>query len=80
MYKCVCDVCRSNEANQHFKIKKLCGVFRFPREVSEWVELDICEQCYEKFIGVIHEKEDRKKMTEAMEAFVGKSHKKNNDK
>lgn len=79
MYKCVCDVCRSNEANQHFKVKKLCKVFRFPREVSEWVKLDICDQCYEKFIGIIHEKEDREKMMETMKVFVGKPCKENKD-
>lgn len=27
IYKCICDVCRSNEANQHFKVKKLSGVW-----------------------------------------------------
>jgi hypothetical protein len=79
IYKCICDVCRSNEANQHFKVKKLSGVWtwRGRYEASEWAELDICNQCYEKFIGVIHEREDRERM---MEAFIGKPHKENNDK
>lgn len=77
IYKCICDVCRSNEANQHFKVKKLSGVWKGRYEAPEWTELDICNQCYEKFIGVIHEREDRKRM---MEAFVGKPHKENNDK
>lgn len=52
MNKRICDICEKNEANNNFKIKQeKCFAdyehgFVFPR--YEWVEIDICNECFEK--------------------------------
>lgn len=61
IYKCICDVCRSNEANQHFKVKKLSGVWTWKGryEASEWAEHIICDNVevedgnYKQFVDTI---------------------------
>lgn len=52
MKKRICDICDKNVASNNFKVKqeKCFGDydmgFVFPR--YEWVEIDICDECFEK--------------------------------
>lgn len=52
MNKRICDICEKNEANVNYKIKQQKCVanidmgFVFPK--YEWVEIDICDVCFEK--------------------------------
>lgn len=52
MNKRICDICDKREANNNYKIKqeKCFGHSDmghiFPR--YEWVEIDICDECFEK--------------------------------
>ena len=52
MNKRICDICEKNEANKNYKIKQQkCFAdysmgFVFPK--YEWIEIDICNECFEK--------------------------------
>lgn len=73
MNKRICDICEKNEANNNYKIKqeKCFGDydmgFVFPR--YEWVEIDICDECFEKMKTI----KDYKKLEERIcdEAIAG---------
>ncbi|MFR8012074.1 MAG: hypothetical protein ACLU8W_09990 [Clostridia bacterium] len=61
MIKCVCDICRKNEADEHFKVKKLVPTLLTELGVFDtWERIDICQECYNKLIkGLEDEKNDR---------------------
>lgn len=53
MNKRICDICEKNEANNSFRIQQEKEVasfstFGFPVPKMEWVEIDICDECFEK--------------------------------
>lgn len=50
MKKCVCDMCKTNDANHRFKVKKLKSVVRSDLHVMRWVQIDICDCCYNKLL------------------------------
>lgn len=59
MNKCVCDICKTNTAQENFKVKQknLFTIFEpglvIPR--SKWVDIDICETCYDQLVQVSKE-------------------------
>lgn len=61
MEKRICDICKKNDAGTAFKIQKShkedftkgIGIrFRWSNMWSPWEELDICDECGEKLLGV----------------------------
>lgn len=53
MNKRICDICEKNEANNSFRIQQEKEVanystFGFLIPKMEWVEIDICDECFEK--------------------------------
>lgn len=48
MDKCICDICRKNDAVHHFKVKKKMRVVRGGFHVERWVRMDVCDVCYHK--------------------------------
>lgn len=50
MKKYICDVCKTNTANYHFKVKELKSVVRSDMHVMRWVRIDICDRCYNKLL------------------------------
>lgn len=53
MNKRICDICEKNEANNNFRIQQEKEVasystFGFLVPKMEWVEIDICDECFEK--------------------------------
>lgn len=53
MNKRICDICEKNEASNRFRIQQEKEVvdhstFGFPIPKMEWVEIDICDECFEK--------------------------------
>lgn len=53
MNKRICDICEKNEASNSFRIQQEKEVasystFGFAIPKMEWVEIDICEECFEK--------------------------------
>lgn len=59
MNKCVCDICKTNTAQENFKIKqkKLIPIFEngIVIPMSKWVNIDICETCYDQLVQVSKE-------------------------
>ena len=54
MLKAICDICGIRPADNHFKVKKEIetafidmGIV-FPKK--EWVNVDICKECYQKLV------------------------------
>ena len=61
MNKRICDICDKNEANNSFRIQQEKEVasfstFGFAIPKKEWVEIDICDECFEKMMTVKHYK------------------------
>lgn len=56
MNKCVCDICKMNDAQKKFKVKQEKRIairehgLVIPR--SKWVDIDICETCYDQLVQV----------------------------
>ena len=57
----ICGICKKAPADNHFKIKKEteitcfdCG-FVFPKK--EWVNIDICKNCYKKLLAIVSKEE-----------------------
>lgn len=53
MNKRICDICDKNEANNSFRMQQEKEVanystFGFLVPKMEWVEIDICDECFEK--------------------------------
>lgn len=53
MNKRICDICERNEADNRFRIQQEketadCSTFGFLIPKMEWVEIDICNECFEK--------------------------------
>lgn len=53
MNKRICDVCEKREANNSFRMQQekeveRCSTFGFLIPKMEWVEIDICDECFEK--------------------------------
>lgn len=54
MNKRICDICEKNEANNSFRIQQekevasYSSTFGFLIPKMEWVEIDICDECFEK--------------------------------
>lgn len=53
MNKRICDICEKNEANNSFRIQQekevaSYSIFGFPIPKMEWVEINICDECFEK--------------------------------
>lgn len=53
MNKRICDICEKNEANNSFRIQQEKEVanystFGFLVPKMEWVDIDICDECFEK--------------------------------
>lgn len=55
MLKVICDICETRAADSHFKVKKEIETaamdhgFVFPKK--EWVNVDICKDCYQKLLS-----------------------------
>ena len=74
MNKRICDICNKNEANNSFRMQQekevtSHSVFGFLIPKIEWVEIDICDECFEKMKTV----KDYKKLMDRIEdkAIVG---------
>lgn len=74
MNKRICDICNKNEANNSFRMQQekevaSHSVFGFLIPKMEWVEIDICDECFEKMKTV----KDYKKLMDRIEdkAIVG---------
>lgn len=74
MNKRICDICEKNEANNNYKMKqeKCFGDydmgFVFPR--YEWVEIDICDECFEKMKTIKdYKKLENRVYTEAIDGW-----------
>jgi hypothetical protein len=73
MNKRICDICDKKEANNSFRIQQEKEVasyslgFLIPKK--EWVEIDICDECFEKMKTI----KDYKKLMDRIEdeAIVG---------
>lgn len=73
MNKKICDICDKREANNNFRVQQqaesgflLFGFDCIPK--MEWVEIDICEECFEKMKTI----KDYKKLADRLkEALVG---------
>lgn len=61
MQKCICDLCKENDASRMFKVKKLQKKFignvptpnqRFGDTWGNWEDIDICSECAEKLLGL----------------------------
>lgn len=57
--KRICDICNSKtvEGNHHYRVMQeklipFCDVLGIFSE-SQWQDIDICDDCYKAFIGVI---------------------------
>lgn len=50
MNKCVCDICRVNEASEKFKVKKRMKV-NHELNTFGYRKIDICESCYRGLFG-----------------------------
>lgn len=61
MIKVVCDICGTRPADNRFKVKKEIATafidagLAFP--IKEWVDIDICEECYQKLFSKASVKE-----------------------
>lgn len=82
MNKRICDICDKNEANNSFRIQQEKEVanfstFGFPIPKMEWVEIDICDECFEKMKTI----KDYKKLMDRIEdkAIAGWSRMYNGD-
>lgn len=74
MNKRICDICEKNEANNSFRIqqeKEVAGYssFGFLVPKMEWVEIDICDECFEKMKTIKDYKKLMDRITE--EAIKG---------
>ena len=60
MNKCICDICKRNTADKHFKVKEKREFPTYEYGLvlmnSHWINIDICEGCYAKLMNI---KEDR---------------------
>lgn len=52
MIKCLCDICKENEANKKFKVKQKKRMFRNGYFWHGWDRIDVCEDCYFKLISL----------------------------
>ncbi len=52
MIKCLCDICKKNEANKHFKVKRKERRWRNGYYWTKYAKIDICENCYDKLINL----------------------------
>lgn len=71
MVKCLCDICKENEAKKQFKIK---GRDREYRTGNFWVEyaiIDICENCYDKLLSLVN-KEFEKEFANMLNEYINK--------
>lgn len=54
MNKCICDICNQNIADSRFrvKMKKEIADYEYGHVFPkwEWVDIDICKDCYSKFL------------------------------
>lgn len=52
MLKVVCDICGIRSADNRFKVKKEIEIAFFDNGIvfpkKEWVNIDICKECYQK--------------------------------
>ena len=53
MYKRICDICEKNEANNNYRVQKerevaSCSTFGFVFPKKEWVDIDICDECFKE--------------------------------
>lgn len=47
----ICDICDSNEANIHLKIKMLKSYYSMDEPpIKRWERIDICENCFNEII------------------------------
>ncbi len=59
----ICDICKKAPADNRFKVKKememasFDGGFVFP--TKEWVNIDICKDCYQKLFFAIVSKGEK---------------------
>lgn len=62
MNKIICDMCKSKEADNHFKVKKYKCFAKFEDKIVmpdwRWERIDVCTECYNKLISVKKEKKD----------------------
>lgn len=52
MIKCLCDICKKNEANKHFKVKQKERRWTNGYYWTKYAKIDICENCYDKLINL----------------------------
>ena len=68
MNKRICDICEKREANNNFRMQQEkevagCSTFGFLIPKMEWVDIDICDECFEKMKTV----KDYKKLMNRIE-------------
>lgn len=49
MVNVICDICKKRPADKNFKVKK--KIRNFPYSKREWVQIDVCEDCYQKLLA-----------------------------
>lgn len=68
MIKCLCDICKENEANKHFKVKRPEYRWRDGYHGTNYVKIDICENCYNKLISLTD-----KEFTNILNKYINKN-------
>lgn len=55
MKKVICDICREQEADQHFKVKY---------KIGGWYRIDICKKCFEMLMEIRREAQNERERKE----------------
>lgn len=58
MNKCICDICKIDNPNHHFKIKerKLMTSCVSDLPIFSWEQIDICDKCFSNLVQLRYEK------------------------
>lgn len=56
MKEYICDICKENKADRHFKFKErkayaMMDEHGFIHKSLYWIRLDICEHCFDKIVN-----------------------------
>lgn len=52
MKKLICDICKEQEASKHFKVKEQKEVYKNGSVTYNWVNINVCLNCYNKLIDI----------------------------
>lgn len=58
MNKCICDICRNNEADKGIKAR----MNHWINDNGRWIKTDICEECYKKLVRLKEEEPLKEKI------------------